>query len=63
MVLIWGMVLCAVCGIIRTFMPTYEWFLVMEFLDAAFGAGTYICGFVLGGYNVYCFRITIICSL
>nr|CAI5822258.1 unnamed protein product [Callosobruchus analis] len=46
--LIWGMVLCAVCGIARAFMPTYEWFLVFEFLDAAFGAGTYICGFVLG---------------
>ncbi|KAJ8921589.1 hypothetical protein NQ315_010494 [Exocentrus adspersus] len=47
-VLVWGMVLCAVCGIIRTFMPTYEWFLVFELLDAAFGSGTYICGFVLG---------------
>ncbi|VEN56066.1 unnamed protein product [Callosobruchus maculatus] len=47
-VLIWGMVLCAICGIVRAFMPTYEWFLVFEFLDAAFGAGTYICGFVLG---------------
>ncbi|CAH1997297.1 unnamed protein product [Acanthoscelides obtectus] len=46
--LIWGMVLCAVCGIVRAFMPTYEWFLVFEFLDAAFGAGTYICGFILG---------------
>ncbi|XP_019868170.1 organic cation transporter protein isoform X1 [Aethina tumida] len=47
-VLIWGMVACAICGIIRAFMPTYELFLVFEFLDAAFAAGTYICGFVLG---------------
>ncbi|CAH0552808.1 unnamed protein product [Brassicogethes aeneus] len=47
-VLIWGMIGCATCGIIRAFMPTYELFLVFEFLDAAFGAGTYICGFVLG---------------
>ncbi|XP_018564340.1 organic cation transporter protein-like [Anoplophora glabripennis] len=48
LVLIWGMVVCSICGIIRTFMPTYELFLVFEFLDAAFGSGTYICGFVLG---------------
>ncbi|KAJ8979458.1 hypothetical protein NQ317_006772 [Molorchus minor] len=48
MVLIWGMVLCGVCGLIRTMMPSYEWFLVFEFLDAAFGSGTYICGFILG---------------
>ncbi|KAJ8943341.1 hypothetical protein NQ318_000556 [Aromia moschata] len=47
-VLVWGMVLCAICGLIRTAMPTYEWFMVFEFLDAAFGSGTYICGFVLG---------------
>ncbi|XP_074030430.1 solute carrier family 22 member 3 isoform X1 [Leptinotarsa decemlineata] len=47
-VLIWGMILTGVCGIIRAFMPTYEWFMFFEFLDAAFGAGTYICGFVLG---------------
>ncbi|XP_060524808.1 solute carrier family 22 member 3-like isoform X2 [Cylas formicarius] len=46
--LVGGMVLCGVCGIIRTFMPTYEWFLVLEFMDAFFGAGSYICGFVLG---------------
>ncbi|XP_072393158.1 organic cation transporter protein-like [Diabrotica undecimpunctata] len=45
--LIWGMIFCAVFGILRTFMPTYELFLLFEFLDAAFGAGTYICGFVL----------------
>ncbi|KAG5868302.1 hypothetical protein JTB14_022786 [Gonioctena quinquepunctata] len=47
-ILIWGMVLCGICGILRTFMPSYELFLAFEFLDAAFGAGTYICGFVLG---------------
>ncbi|CAH1173867.1 unnamed protein product [Phaedon cochleariae] len=47
-VLIWGMVLSAICGISRAFMPTYNWFLFFEFLDATFGAGTYIVGFVLG---------------
>lgn len=48
MVLIWGMVLCGICGILKAFMPIYELFLVFEFLDAAFGSGTYICGFILG---------------
>ncbi|XP_076254271.1 organic cation transporter protein-like [Rhynchophorus ferrugineus] len=48
MLLIWGMVLCAICGCLKAFMPTYELFLLMEFLDAAFGSGSYICGFVLG---------------
>lgn len=32
-------------------MPTYELFLFFEFLDAAFGSGSYICGFVLGIYT------------
>ncbi|CAH1102516.1 unnamed protein product [Psylliodes chrysocephalus] len=47
-VLIWGMIFCAVFGLLRTCMTSYEWFLVFEFLDAVFGASTYICGFVLG---------------
>ncbi|XP_066253734.1 organic cation transporter protein-like isoform X2 [Euwallacea similis] len=47
-VLVWGMVICGICGCIRALMPTYEWFLLFEFLDAAFGSGSYICGFVLG---------------
>ncbi|CAH1131606.1 unnamed protein product [Ceutorhynchus assimilis] len=47
-VLVWGLILCGICGCLRTFMPTYELFLVFEFLDAAFGSGSYICGFVLG---------------
>ncbi|CAG9856458.1 unnamed protein product [Phyllotreta striolata] len=47
-VLIWGMVLCAVFGLSRTLVTTYELFLVFEFLDAFFGSSTYICGFVLG---------------
>lgn len=55
------MVACAICGIIRAFMPTYELFLVFEFLDAAFAAGTYICGFVLGNKQ-FC-KIIIINSL
>ncbi|KAL1491730.1 hypothetical protein ABEB36_012285 [Hypothenemus hampei] len=42
------LVLCSICGCIKSVMPTYEMFLVMEFLDAFFGAGSYICGFVLG---------------
>ncbi|XP_066139089.1 organic cation transporter protein-like isoform X2 [Euwallacea fornicatus] len=47
-VLVWGIVICGICGCIRALMPTYEWFLFFEFLDAAFGSGSYICGFVLG---------------
>ncbi|KAJ8943340.1 hypothetical protein NQ318_000555 [Aromia moschata] len=46
-VMVWGMVLCAVCGLIRTLMPTYEWFMVLEYLDAFFSSCTYISGFVL----------------
>ncbi|XP_030752013.1 organic cation transporter protein-like [Sitophilus oryzae] len=46
--LVWGMVICALCGCLKAFMPTYKLFLLMEFLDAAFGSGSYICGFVLG---------------
>ncbi|CAG9769662.1 unnamed protein product [Ceutorhynchus assimilis] len=47
-VLVWGVVLSGICGCLRTFMPTYELFLIFEFLDAAFGCGSFICGFVLG---------------
>jgi hypothetical protein len=42
------MSICGLFGLIRSFAPSYEWFLVFEFLDAAFGAGSYICGFVMG---------------
>jgi MFS family permease len=47
-VFILGMSICGLFGLIRSFAPSYEWFLVFEFLDAAFGAGSYICGFVMG---------------
>lgn len=43
-----GLIFCGVCGLARTFAPTYVWFLVLEFLDAAFGAGSYGCGFIMG---------------
>lgn len=43
-----GMVLCGVAGIARSFAPSYIWFIVLEFVDAMFGAGTYACGFILG---------------
>ncbi|XP_050313329.1 solute carrier family 22 member 3-like [Anthonomus grandis grandis] len=46
--LIWGMALSSIAGCIKAFMPTYQLFLLFEFLDAAFGSGSYICGFVLG---------------
>lgn len=45
-----GMTFCGICGLLKAFMTTYVWFLVFEFLDAAFGSGTYVCGFVLGKY-------------
>ncbi|CAH1373368.1 unnamed protein product [Tenebrio molitor] len=47
-VFILGMSICGLFGLIRSFAPSYEWFLVFEFLDAAFGSGSYICGFVMG---------------
>ncbi|XP_044259278.1 organic cation transporter protein-like [Tribolium madens] len=47
-IFIWGLILCGVCGLLRTLAPTYIWFLVFEFLDAAFGAGSYVCGFIMG---------------
>ncbi|RZC33072.1 Sugar tr and/or MFS 1 domain containing protein [Asbolus verrucosus] len=47
-IFILGMTFCGICGVVRTFVPTYTWFLVFEFLDAAFGAGSHICGFIMG---------------
>ncbi|XP_017772586.1 PREDICTED: organic cation transporter protein-like [Nicrophorus vespilloides] len=47
-VLVLGMLGTATCGIIRAFSPSYIFFAAFEFLDAAFGAGTYACGFILG---------------
>lgn len=46
--LIWGMVLCAIAGLIRSFTKSYIWFNVFEFIDAAFGGAAYTCGFILG---------------
>ncbi|KAF5303508.1 hypothetical protein FQR65_LT08207 [Abscondita terminalis] len=46
--LIWCMALGGVCGIIRSFTWTYEWFAAFEFLDSTFGAGAYTCGYILG---------------
>lgn len=45
-----GMVLCGVAGVARSFVTSYTWFLILEFTDAMFGAGTYACGFILGKY-------------
>jgi hypothetical protein len=47
------MSICGLFGLIRSFAPSYEWFLVFEFLDAAFGSGSYICGFVMGMFSTY----------
>ncbi|XP_044259279.1 solute carrier family 22 member 3-like [Tribolium madens] len=47
-VFILGLIFCSICGLIRTQAPSYIWFLVFEFLDAVFGAGSYVCGFILG---------------
>ncbi|XP_063909141.1 solute carrier family 22 member 3-like isoform X1 [Zophobas morio] len=47
-VFILGLIFCGICGLLRTFAPTYLWFLILEFLDAAFGAGSYVCGFIMG---------------
>ncbi|KAK4883421.1 hypothetical protein RN001_006740 [Aquatica leii] len=46
--LVWSMVLGGICGIIRSFTTTYVLFAVFEFLDSAFGAGAYTCGYILG---------------
>ncbi|XP_064212411.1 LOW QUALITY PROTEIN: solute carrier family 22 member 3 [Tribolium castaneum] len=47
-VFVLGLIFCSICGLIRTQAPSYVWFLVFEFLDAVFGAGSYVCGFILG---------------
>lgn len=46
--LVWGMVLGGLSGIIRSFSTNYIMFVIFEFFDAAFSAGTYACGFILG---------------
>ncbi|XP_050297353.1 solute carrier family 22 member 3-like isoform X2 [Anthonomus grandis grandis] len=48
MQLIWSLVLCSLCGCIKALMPTYELFLIFEFLDAGFGCGSYISAFIIG---------------
>lgn len=48
LVLVMGMVLCGIAGVARSFVTSYIWFLILEFIDAMFGAGTYACGFILG---------------
>lgn len=47
-IMILGMVFCSLAGIARSFSTNYIWFTVLEFVDAAFGSGTYAAGFVLG---------------
>lgn len=46
--LVLGMVFCGISGIARAFASSYTLFVIWEFIDAAFGAGTYACGFILG---------------
>lgn len=57
-----GLIFCGVCGLLRTLAPSYIWFLVLEFLDAAFGAGSYVCGFIIGTsldyFYIYLLKIT-----
>lgn len=47
-IMIMGMVFCSIAGIARSFSTNYIWFTILEFIDAAFGSGTYAAGFVLG---------------
>uniref|UniRef100_A0A1Y1KD84 Major facilitator superfamily (MFS) profile domain-containing protein n=1 Tax=Photinus pyralis TaxID=7054 RepID=A0A1Y1KD84_PHOPY len=46
--LIVAIVSSGIFGIIRSFSPSYIFFCVFEFLDSAFGAGAYTCGYILG---------------
>ncbi|KAK4883422.1 hypothetical protein RN001_006741 [Aquatica leii] len=46
--LVWGMVLAASCGIIRSLTTIYVLFATFELLDSMIGAGAYSCAFVLG---------------
>lgn len=44
---IWGLFGCGVTGIIKSFAISYPMFLILEFLDAYIGSGTFMGGFVL----------------
>lgn len=44
-------------------MPTYELFLLFEFLDAVFGSGVYICGFVIGKQQFFTNLIILIVGI
>ncbi|XP_055315112.1 organic cation transporter protein-like [Sitodiplosis mosellana] len=46
-VLIVGMVSCAIFGLIKAFVGSYMWYMVLEFLCAAVGTTTYMAAFVL----------------
>ncbi|KAK5650230.1 hypothetical protein RI129_001259 [Pyrocoelia pectoralis] len=46
--LIVAIVSSGIFGIIRSFSSSYVFFCIFEFLDSAFGAGAYTCGYILG---------------
>ncbi|KAK4883407.1 hypothetical protein RN001_006726 [Aquatica leii] len=47
-ILIGTLALCGITGLIRSFTNSYEFFITMEFLEAAVGAGSYATAFVIG---------------
>lgn len=49
--LVLGMVFCGIAGVAKSFVNSYTLFLLFEFLDALFGAGTYAVGFIIGEYG------------
>lgn len=46
-------------GLVRSFVNSYEWFLALEVIESAVGAGAYSSCYILGGcYKVRLFRVT-----
>lgn len=54
-----GTVLSGLFGLIRSFSPNYIMFIILEFLEPAFGSGAYSSGFILGTRRFH----SIVCQL
>lgn len=46
--LLGGLIMAGVFGVIKTFSPSYNWFIILELIESFMGAGVYTCGFIIG---------------
>lgn len=46
--LIGAMLLSGAAGVMRSFAPSYVWFMIFELLDAIIASGTYSACFIIG---------------